>query len=165
MVPLGGLDDRCQVAIQGRVLVRVLDELILLQHVFNDSLLPVHLVLQNLDLSLQLCVLFLVLVCQLLDPDGFIIESLCFLLVEIRRGRTQLVVAAVEVVLFSADVGRVGGLCNIGYSLTCCVVDACDGSCSLGWDSIHGVGSHLALCVQLALVMVAVGLRLVSLLL
>jgi len=58
------------------VFLRILNELVLLEEVFHCSLLAAHLILENLDLRLQLDVIFLVVVDDLLQFDCFLVELL-----------------------------------------------------------------------------------------
>lgn len=73
LVALSCLHDWRQRAIRLHVLLRVVDEGVLLQEVLNSALLPPHLVLKDLDSRLQLDVLLLVRVCHLLEFHDFVL--------------------------------------------------------------------------------------------
>lgn len=63
------------------IFLGVLDELILLEEILKSALLAPHLVLENLDLSLQLDVLFFVSVCCLLQLHDLLLQLLWHLIV------------------------------------------------------------------------------------
>ena len=76
LVSLRCLHDGCKSPTVCSILLCILNELILLQEVFNGTFFATHFVLKNLDLSLKLCVLLFICISCLLDLKHFLLELL-----------------------------------------------------------------------------------------
>ena len=109
------------------VLLRILNELVLLEEIFECPLFPVHFILENFDFGFQFNILFFVHVGQLFHFDSFIIESFRFLLAKLRWSVDEIAAS---------------------FPRSCCRVGLLDSAFSLRifcWNRMHGVGCNLGL--------------------